>query len=698
MRWLRKHGWALGGFVLLALLLTYPISIRLGHAVPDLGEPLLNSWIWAWEVHSLSNPGSTRFFDTNIFFPHLNTLAYSELLLPQLVVAGPALLLWGNPILAHNLVLLASLIATAFTSYLLAHYLTGSRPAGVIAGLIFAFCPFMFGHLSHVQVLFAAGIPLTLLFMHRWLEEGRTRHAVLMGVTYALQALGNTYFAVYLTFFGGTYLVIELLRRRLWRRERVGWQLLAAGLIAIALVAPFYSHYLQLKNEMAFSRTLPAPTPTAAYFAVPESNRLYGRLLGPLGMPEGRLFPGITTSILALVGFAGAMRRYWRGGSSDHRPPIFALLVLLVAAGWLSLGTGTYRVLFEWIPGFDSLRAVSRIFVMVMLALGLLAAYGSELLQARLRGKWGALVTWSICGLIIIEYLSIPLAVQAAPKRAEFPPVYDWLAQQDEQTTFVAYPLRERAQKLQLHFSTLHWRRMLHGFSGHIPPLFEEIVSHGRRFPSLQAVDDFRALGIDLLLIDIRTAAPARRPRLLRRLRRMGHLTEVGQFDDITVFRIHPAGPVASDTSEKPKSDAASADLTAERLTVRSSSNTGSAPYLNDGDRKTVWEAPMRGGQWIEIDLGQVRTIRGVELDLGGHARSYPRGYRIEVSPDGTDWTIAGKDSSFRPPITDFVVPGNMVARLEISPMQGRWIRIFQTSSSSRYAWRVAELGVLIGS
>src|SRR5688500_1609660 len=100
---------ALAAYLVITLVATWPLAAGLGRDVAwDLGDPLLNMWILAWDAEQFraivqgdfSRVGS--FFNANIFHPAPLTLAYSEHLVPQAVQSFPIYLLSGNPILGYN--------------------------------------------------------------------------------------------------------------------------------------------------------------------------------------------------------------------------------------------------------------------------------------------------------------------------------------------------------------------------------------------------------------------------------------------------------------------------------------------------------------------------------------------------------------------------------------------------------------------
>ncbi|MFG2330825.1 discoidin domain-containing protein [Streptomyces sp. NPDC048604] len=57
-----------------------------------------------------------------------------------------------------------------------------------------------------------------------------------------------------------------------------------------------------------------------------------------------------------------------------------------------------------------------------------------------------------------------------------------------------------------------------------------------------------------------------------------------------------------------------------------------------DGDSGTRWASEWSDDQWLQLDLGSVRQVGKVVLDWEA---AYARGYRIELSENGTDWRTA---------------------------------------------------------
>ena len=78
-------------FTALTLLKTYPLIRHFGTQLPGgLGDPLLISWILAWDVHALTTD-PFNLFNTNIFYPVQNTLALSEHMIAVVPIFRPCL-------------------------------------------------------------------------------------------------------------------------------------------------------------------------------------------------------------------------------------------------------------------------------------------------------------------------------------------------------------------------------------------------------------------------------------------------------------------------------------------------------------------------------------------------------------------------------------------------------------------------------
>ncbi len=498
--------------LLLAALFTYPLVFRMHNsAVSAYGDPLLNTWILAWDHHALIH-SPLSLFQANIIYPSQDVLGFSEHLFTLEVFAFPVISLTGNPLLGYNLLLFLGLIFSGFAMYLLIRYLTGSRYAAFVGAVFFAFCPYKIAKLGHLQICFTVFMPLLLLYLHKFLDSGKRKHLVLFGIFFLAQALASWYLVIF-SAVAATLLVICRMAAE-WRNfpwRKLGQLALAAAAVFL-IVLPFALPYLRLhQNIPEFSRPKHEIAIFSAnigsYFkALPES-LFYGsgpwilKTL-PLGS-EKVLFPGLVVSALALIGLVTGWRRKRRRPAEDFeredtdgeaastameqeaeaaagptvdkvapRPPntgaaawadkIF--YILLGLTGFLfSFGpygsSGDYHLpslIFYKLGLFSFIRVPARFALLLFLALAVLAGYGVAWLESRVkektkswpRGRW----VWPFLGgvLVILMVLDVTVwgvSISRVPVGDEVPQVYSWLKEQPGQV-MVDAPFEKTAPEM----------------------------------------------------------------------------------------------------------------------------------------------------------------------------------------------------------------------------------------------------------
>jgi hypothetical protein len=337
--------------------MTYPLILHMGTSVRDAGDPLLNAWILSWDARQISRLDLRHFADANIFFPEQRTLMYSEVLLTQALVAFPFLRLLGNPILAYNIVLVLAILSSALGMFALAWRLTKSVGGGIIAGLVFAFNPFMFAHLSQVQVLSACGLPLAFLFLHRFFDQNRFRDLIFFSLCFVLQSLANIYYALYLAVFSALFVAWHALAAKKWTEARFWLLLILAAALISAALAPVFIQYARVQKEMGFVRNTDVHAELKSSLATSRINRIYGAWSEKFQIPEGELFPGVVAASLGLAGFLSSRPKRGRRARKAGRPEGMARLKAALGAYHLSAVLAVASgLVFLWIVllgGFD---------------------------------------------------------------------------------------------------------------------------------------------------------------------------------------------------------------------------------------------------------------------------------------------------------------------------------------------------------
>ncbi|MCC6627512.1 MAG: hypothetical protein IT340_08940 [Chloroflexi bacterium] len=547
--------------VLATIGMTWPLAANAAGSVQDLGDPLLQIWTLKWDLHQLARD-PLRLYEANTFQPFPSPLAYSESMLGVALLYAPVWWLTGNDVLAYNLIVLFTFAASIVTATLLARELTARWPAALLAGLAFAFLPYRFGHLSHLNLLSLQWLPLVLWCLVRFLRTSRPAWAVGFTVAFLLQALSSFYYA----YLAAVACAIVLLVRPPWRDGRPSRPrllgLVGAGLAIALVMTPVSLPYFAVRQVMAFERTAQdvdelAATPKS-YVSVAPDSRLYRRQL-PERYPNP-LFPGFAVAALAVVGAVTVRRRL-----------TLALLALgavgLVLSFGFSVNVGgrevplLYGWLYDYLPGARGLRDVARWGVLPLLAAALLAAAGLGWLMDRIAGdvtrpwrRWAATgLAVAVAVVALAEFASG--AVRAVPverDEATLAP-YRWLAEQQEPGLVVEFPadgVRTNVTRptRYMYYSTYHWLPHLLGYSGFVPPLHYELAAafpDDRRTatPShLNAgnVGLLRDLGVRYILFH-RFAYSGGGWRIVQEnLAQIDGLTLAGQFGQTWVYLLEP--------------------------------------------------------------------------------------------------------------------------------------------------------------
>src|SRR6266498_1907615 len=287
-----------GFFALAAVVFTWPLATRLGSGLPDLWDAKLNAWILNWDFHQTFHD-PFHLFDANIFFPARYALAFSENLYGASLFGFPLYAAGASALFVYNFLFLLGMWLSALAAWALAREITGD------------------------------GLAASLLFLLRYLTQGRRRDGVLFSVCFAWNALCNVHYAI----FSGL-LVLAVVGHEIvaggWKPMRrkvfgVGVAVTAAAIV----VLPFYVPYQKASelyglrrgwSEIDFFSGRPIDFLTAG-----PQNKLYGPLTQSWAQPEGDFFPGISVVLLAVAGLVALRTRRPDRAARAAAEPVRAL-------------------------------------------------------------------------------------------------------------------------------------------------------------------------------------------------------------------------------------------------------------------------------------------------------------------------------------------------------------------------------------
>ena len=534
-------------FVLLAVAHTWPLARDpAANSRVDNGDYSLNVWAVDWVARTLpADPA--HLFDGNIFHPHRLTLAYSEPLILQGVMAMPLVWLGLPPVLTFNLVLLAGFALSGWAFSVMVQRDTGSWPAGLVAGSAVAFSAHHLMRLPHIQALHLQLLPLVFVALDRLLRTGATRWAAALGAAVALQATTSIYLLVFTAWAAGC---AWLARMPEWRRRlpaAAAW-ILVAVVACAALLWPVIRPYAELSRTLGLSRSLAETSACAAGWTdyLYTGSRLHfawwsHRFSGS----SDANFPGVAVTALALFGLAA-------GGLRDPR----ARMWLAAGAGSVALSALPHVPGFAWlhahVPALGAIRCYSRAGQMALVAVAVLAGYGTAALLARAARRRDTpqprLQPRAVAGAILLvaavnlEAVRAPLWYRPFPG---IPGIYTRL--RDEPRAVVAeMPFYDRqgffGNARYMIYATRHRHPLVNGYSGFAPPGFDRSAQLLRGFPGTAALDELRRLGVTHVVVhpgpwtDRRRALIAAEPAL----------QIVAQQAGIALYRLAAPGAAAS--------------------------------------------------------------------------------------------------------------------------------------------------------
>jgi hypothetical protein len=405
--------WVILAAVVLAILTSWPLVLHMGSRIaPDNGDPVRTAWQIAWVGHAMLHD-PLHLFDSNAFYPHPLSLAFSDSLLGY----GPVAFFGSGTIAAlvrYNLIFLFIWSLCFVGGYLLARELGLRWYAAAAAGVAFAYAPYRVTEAGHFQVISSGGIALALFLLLRGYRRSSRGLLIAGWLVSAWQiSLGFTLGLQY------SYLLAVLALLVLWhwwrgrltpgpawgeRAERptgargplIPRRLLAVTLIGIAAVGAVTVYetrpYLKVAADYPTAkRTIKEvenySSGPAALLSASSENRVWGGATSGMrakvhSKNEDVFWPGGLILLLAIAGLCASV--YTRRMRLGLAAGIVVCSVLAMGMGLTGAGY-PYRLLYDYAPGWDGVRVPGRVFTLATLLYALLAGAGAQWLALRMK-------------------------------------------------------------------------------------------------------------------------------------------------------------------------------------------------------------------------------------------------------------------------------------------------------------------------
>lgn len=525
---------AAGTFLLLAIVHTWPLAADPSHwSRIDNGDAALNVWAVNWVGYHLPR-APWRLAEGNILHPEHLTLAYSEMMIVQGIIAMPVVALGGSPVLAYNVALLAGFALTGVAFCLLLWRWTGSWTAGYVAGSMAAFNAHTLVRLAHLQAQHVEFVALMLFALDRLLAMRRFRDAMWLGLGFALQGLTSLYLLVFSTWL---LLFAALARARDWLRAAMPMVLrfAAAAAVALLILAPYLATYYRLHQVTGFSRAADEVASGELTHYLATGSRLhYERWSRPFGVGAiSWAFPGFVGASLAIAAWSQRENR------ADPRVRMVTAAGLGCFLVSLAPKLPFYPAVHEAIPLFQAVRQLAHIAGTVLLMIAVIAGFGVAGLERRWRQRrgWPA-VAIALVAIVNVEALRAPVGFT---RFNGIPPAYDALAA--ERTAVVIEMPFPAPQQWHLNgpymvYSTRHWHSIRNGYSGFRPKSYYDSYDAAQDFPSDASLISLYRLGVTHIVVHHHAFMVERGVERFHAIAQQHSLQYVSSDEDTTVYRL----------------------------------------------------------------------------------------------------------------------------------------------------------------
>ena len=345
--------WVTGLYVFLACILTFPLLFRMNssvygfydHVSTDLFASLHN-YFW-WMKESLAALKSSPLFNPLFAAPFGQHMDFTNL---TGFVMAPFSIIFGY-LFSYNLTILFNLVMSGLGMFLLVRHITKNAAAGMVAGIVYAFCPNMlvrsYTTFDSTQVQW---IPFFTLFVLKFVEERTWKNVLLVGMFLSFNILfAMPYYLVYLPVHTVVLLAV-IAGWRIWGEKRGEGEFLRdlispAALrawvktgVTLALVALLFGGYYKwviggtnvtsqiqrTTTELANLSLKPldyfVPHPRSAFLKSNFKETYWDKVDRPEKNSDSDVaYIGYAACILALVGLfksRGAARWYFLAGSA----------------------------------------------------------------------------------------------------------------------------------------------------------------------------------------------------------------------------------------------------------------------------------------------------------------------------------------------------------------------------------------------
>src|SRR6056297_182694 len=401
----------------------------------DIGDARLNMYFLEHGFRFLKGL-ETSFWNAPFFYPAENVMAYSDNLLGVLPFYA-IFRFMGIDIYSSFQFWTIVLFFLNFSScYLILRKFKYSSAGSAIGAYIFTFSLPMIAQIGHIQLMARMAVPPAFYYLERFIDKGNYKNLMISGIFWVYQMYCSIYMGLFLAIGLFFWLITGIyLRTSSWKKtfhELISVffhrNVLFISVLIILCLVPLAIPYLEAAQQFGMRSwsDVYSMLPRLRSYFYPDQGSLLWQGLRKMGetLPlcwEHKIFPGIIPMGAFLFSLFVFFRR--KKGEILQDPVPFTATLTCASIVILTLALGKeislYYLLYR-IPGFGSLRAITRIILLLMFPLSILVAYFWDKLFSifRSKGKYiGIFLLMTMLPLVILDQFIHPDHFYHFPKK-----------------------------------------------------------------------------------------------------------------------------------------------------------------------------------------------------------------------------------------------------------------------------------------
>lgn len=436
----------------------------------------------AWVLKSMGDKiitGEKPFWDGKIFYPHQNTLAFSDPYLTDTILALPLILSTDEPIALFNTALIIGQGLTLILMFFLLHELTNNRIVAVIGSLALGFSLLRLQYAGHLHTMNIQWVILGWLALTKLTLKPTKAWLMVFWVALILQTINAFLPGYWLVFSFGAFLTVKQFRENLWNLRRL---VILGGVLTLLSLIPIIKPYLTIQKTYHYVR----PITDAINFS-----------LSPEEVATKYFSPGLYVFIAVGMGIYLIRKRPRHGGAPTYIWISFVSFIMALgpALHWMGKTVKIwtlhiplpYLLAYYLLPGFGGFRTPSRWIVPAAMA----AVAAAAIAISRIKLPWR---NYGLAGVLCLTFITLPpFKPVPVPTEAQYPPEYFALKNLPPGPVLELPIFRwgsddfAKNEAWRMLYQTYHQHPLVNGYAGFSPPDWERQVSEWQQAATISA-------------------------------------------------------------------------------------------------------------------------------------------------------------------------------------------------------------------